>query len=210
MSKVIGINGSPRADGNSAALLRSALEGAAVAGAETELVQLGSLNFSGCISCFACKLLGGPSFGRCAVKDELSPLLERILEADALLVSMPIYFGDVPGMVRNLFERLWFPALLYRRDGAIAYEKRVKVGLLYTMNVPNPRNYDQLIRTHKASFDYYLGETQTLCSADTHQFSDYSLYTGDLFNPEGKRQRRETQFPVDCAKAKELGAALVR
>jgi multimeric flavodoxin WrbA len=86
--KVIAINGSPRKGWNTATLLNRALEGAASEGAETELIHLYDLDFKGCISCFACKLKGGKSYGQCAVKDELTPLLKQIEEeADALVIG---------------------------------------------------------------------------------------------------------------------------
>jgi len=57
--KVIAINGSPRKKWNTATLLEKALAGAASQGAETELMHLYDLNYKGCISCFACKTIGG-------------------------------------------------------------------------------------------------------------------------------------------------------
>ena len=54
--KVMAFNGSPRKKKwNTVTLLNNALEGARSAGAQTELIQLYDLNFSGCISCFSCK-----------------------------------------------------------------------------------------------------------------------------------------------------------
>ena len=111
MAKIIGINGSPRKNKNSAALLDHALEGAKEMGAEVERIDLIDLRFSGCRSCFACKQLGGSGYGRCVVQDDLKAVFQKILQADGLIVSAPSYFGDVPGMVRTLFERLWFPGL---------------------------------------------------------------------------------------------------
>ena len=61
--KILAINGSPRKNSNTATLLKKALEGAAAQGAETELIHLYDLNFKGCISCFACKLKDGKSYG---------------------------------------------------------------------------------------------------------------------------------------------------
>jgi ferredoxin len=52
--KVIAINGSPRRNWNTAKLCQAALDGAAAAGAETELIHLESMKFKGCMSCFAC------------------------------------------------------------------------------------------------------------------------------------------------------------
>ena len=208
--KVIGFNGSPRKKWNSAQMLESALKGAAAAGAETELIHLADLSFTGCRSCFACKRLGGSSFGRCAVKDDLSGPLARALEADAIIISAPVYFGDVPGMVRNLFERLWFPGLMYRKDGACAYTKKVKVGLIYTMNCPDEHFYDALTGSHKNTFSRFFGETQVLCAVETLQYENYDLYVGDMFDPPARRERHEKVFPQDCQKAFLMGQSLVK
>jgi multimeric flavodoxin WrbA len=64
---VIAINGSSRKKWNMATLLRYALDVAASQEAETEQVHLYDLGFTGCTSCFACKLKGGKSNGKCAV-----------------------------------------------------------------------------------------------------------------------------------------------
>ena len=207
--RVIGINGSPRKSKNSATLLEKALCGAEENGAETKLYHLIDHTFSRCRSCFACKRLGGDSFGKCAVRDDLAPILDDILNADGLIVSMPIYFGDVPGMVRNLMERLWFPGLLYRKDGKLAYDKTIKVGLIYTMNAPDEQYYDALIASHKGTFERFFGETSVLCATDTLQYDDYSLYTGDMFDPVHKKERHQMVFPQDCEKAHAMGVSLL-
>jgi len=208
--KVIGLNGSPRKNKNSKKLLENALAGAASLGAETEIIDLFDLKYSGCLSCFACKKLGHKSFGRCAVNDDLKPLLDKILNADAVIIAAPIYFGDVPGAVRNLFERIWFPGLMYRKDGTIAYDKRVKVGLIYSMNIPKADRYQPLIADHVQNFSFFLGETKTLIVTDTLQYDDYSLYTGDVFSGEHKKARHESVFPEECQKAYSLGAELAK
>ena len=77
--KAIAINGSPRKGWNTDMLLKQALKGASDAGAETELIQLSELTFSGCRSCFACKRAGAET-GRCMWKDDLQQeaLMRRI------------------------------------------------------------------------------------------------------------------------------------
>ena len=98
--KVLAVNGSPRKKWNTAMLLEKALEGAGSQGAETELIHLYELSFTGCISCFACKMKGGKSYGRCAVKDDLTPVLESVEKIDALILGSPVYFGTVTGEIR--------------------------------------------------------------------------------------------------------------
>ncbi|HEX9082054.1 MAG TPA: flavodoxin family protein, partial [Holophagaceae bacterium] len=91
--KAIAINGSPRKKWNTATLLEKALAGAKSKGARTELVHLYELDYKGCISCFACKKIGGRGYGRCAVKDELTPILKAAAEADVLFLGSPVYFS---------------------------------------------------------------------------------------------------------------------
>ena len=111
--KVIAINGSPRKKWNTATLLEKALEGAASEGAETELIHLYDLNFKGCTSCFACKLKDGKSYGKCAMKDELTPVLEKLEDADAVILGSPLYLGNSTGEMRSFMERYIFPYLVY-------------------------------------------------------------------------------------------------
>lgn len=206
--KIIGICGSPRKNGNSAAMLDAALAGAAEHGALTERIDLFDLRYSGCKSCFACKRLGGDSFGRCALRDDLTEVLDKILNADAVIIASPLYFGEVPGAVRNLFERLWFPGLKYAKDFSTAFPKRVKVRLIYTMNVADHRFYQNVIQSHRQNF-MMLGNTEVLTAEDTLQFDDYSLYASEMFDGAAKKLRHETVFPEDCAKAYEMGKRLV-
>ncbi|MDD3974558.1 MAG: flavodoxin family protein, partial [Methanothrix soehngenii] len=91
MGRVIAINGSPRKNWNTATLLENALRGAESAGAKTELVHLYDLDYRGCTSCFACKLKDGKSYGICAMNDDLTPILQRIAEANAFILGSPVY-----------------------------------------------------------------------------------------------------------------------
>ena len=116
MGTVIAINGSPRKSWNTATLLEHALKGAESAGAKTGLVHLYDLDYKGCTSCFSCKLKDGKSYGKCAMKDDLTPILERIARADAFILGSPVYIGTATGEMRSFLERLVFPYLVYDRD----------------------------------------------------------------------------------------------
>lgn len=111
--KVIAINGSPRKKWNTATLLQKSLEGAMTHGAETELLHIYDIKFKGCISCFACKTINGPSYGRCNVKDGLTPILRKIEKTDVLILGSPIYLGTATGEMRSFMERLLFPYMTY-------------------------------------------------------------------------------------------------
>ena len=205
---VIAINGSPRKNGNSAAMLEAAVKGAVENGASVERIDLFDLNYKGCVSCFGCKLLGGPSFGKCAQRDELTAVLDKILAADVVLLATPLYFGEVPGAVRNLFERIWFPGQQYAKNYRSAYPRRVKVGLMYTMNVPVESMYQSVIKSHVQSFTMLLGQTEYVTALDTMQFDDYSKYASEMFDGAAKKLRHETVFPKDCERAYEMAKRL--
>ena len=73
--KALFVNGSSRKMNNTGQMLESAMKGASDAGAETTLVHLRDVNFTGCKSCFACHLKDAKTDGVCALKDDLRPVL---------------------------------------------------------------------------------------------------------------------------------------
>jgi len=101
--KVIGFNGSPRKNANTATLVETVLKGAASKGAETRLVHLNELNMKGCQGCGACK----KDPGRCAIEDDLSPLLQEMKECDAVVLGSPIYWFRVSAQLKTLIDRFY-------------------------------------------------------------------------------------------------------
>lgn len=205
--KALALNGSARKDWNTAKMLESALEGAKAAGAETKLVNLFDLDYKGCRGCSACKLLGGKFYGACAQQDDLTAILEEAKNTDVLFLGSPIYFSDVTGMMRNFIERFLFPTLTYSKDMHRLYTKRVKVGLVYTFNAPDGF-YNDYFAGQQAIFNAMIGDTEYVYAAETLQFTDYSKYDADMFDPEQRKTRHETVFPEDCRKAYEMGKRL--
>ena len=212
--KLMAINGSPRKIWNTATLLKKALTGAASQGAETELVHLYDLNFKGCISCFACKIRGGKSYGRCAVKDDLRPILEKIAAADGLILGSPIYFGIVTGEMRSFMERLLFPYFTYTDPPQSLAPKQMPTGFIYTMNITEELmkewGYQQLFDNNQRLLQMAFGASESLCSFDTYQFKDYAKVVADRFDPEQKARRRREVFPQDCDTALAMGARFAR
>ncbi len=210
--KVVAFNGSPRKSWNTATVLRHALEGAASKGAETELIHLYDYNYKGCISCFACKVKGGKSYGRCAVNDELRPLLDKVEEAGAILLGSPIYLGSVTGAMRSFIERLVFQYLLYDANYSKICKRKIPTGLIYTMNVKQnylgQLGYAQNFKSMETTMQRTFGAAESIFVTDTYQFDDYSKYETSAFNEEEKAKRRKEVFPEDCRKAFEMGAGL--
>ena len=212
--KVIAVNGSPRKKWNTATLLERALEGAASKGAETELVHLYDLDFKGCVSCFACKMIDGPSYGRCVVRDDLTPLLKAVLDVQALILGSPIYYGTVTGEIRSFMERLLFPFSPYIDPPGSLFPRKISTGFIFTLGATEEMA-KELGFGHHISWivmilERIFGASESLCSYDTYQFEDYSTVFAPRFDPEKKAQRRREVFPLDCAKAFEMGARFAR
>ena len=212
--KVLAINGSPRKKWNTATLLEKALEGAASQGAETELVHLYDLDFKGCTSCFACKLKGGKSYGKCAMIDGLTPVLEKLAGANAFLLGSPVYFGTVTGEMKSCMERLLFPYLTYTRPPGSLFARKIPTAFIYTMNVSEELmkeyHYPVHIGLNENLLSRTFGQAESLCSFETLQFEDYDKVVFSYFDPEKRRERRRTIFPEDCRKAFTLGASLAQ
>ena len=214
MVKVLSINGGPRKNWNTDTLLQKALEGAQSVGAQTEAVHLYDLNYKGCTSCFACKRKNSKHIGHCAMKDDLSGVLEKVLESDVLLLGSPIYFGNVTGLMRSFLERLLFSNLSYNEGHRSSYQGKLSSGFIYTMNVPEEFlqrvNYEALFEQNKNTLQLLNGTSEYIISADTYQFDDYSKYDASMFNEKHKSQVKAEQFPLDCQKAFAMGARLAR
>ena len=207
---ILALNGSPRKKWNTATLLGKVLEGAREAGAETEMVHLHDLDFRGCVSCFACKRKGG-RHGHCAMRDGLSPLLEKIRTADALVLGSPIYYWNVTADMRAFLERFLFSNMLYIRGDRWRFPKKMPSALIYTWGADPQRVNSKLSRFAEVeeSLAAMLGSAPlTLHSVDAWQFDDYDKYEASAIDLDSKQRQRSEVFPEDCAKAMEFGRRL--
>ena len=211
---VLGINGSPRKKWNTATLLNETLKGAKSQGASTELIHLYDLNYKGCTSCFSCKLKNGESYGKCSLNDELTPILQKIEEIDALILGSPIYLGVVTGEMHSFLERLVFPHLVYDRERSTLYPKKIPVTFIYTMGAPeeviNYFQIDKHIELNENFLNRIIGPTRSLIVTDTLQFDDYSKYEASMFDEDAKKERNEKVFPKDCQKAYDIGVKIAQ
>ena len=208
MKKILAINCSPRSAWNTATLIREAAKGAEAHGAEVTLIDLYKLEkFTGCVSCFGCKL--AENLGKCIYKDGLAPVLEAIRNADGLILGSPNYLGDVTAGFRALYERLIFQSLTYKTEVRSYNQRRIPVLMVMTSNASEEYysqiGYDEMLRRYQGTLDTFVGPTKILISSDTLQVKDYSRYNWTMFDPEHKKERHETVFPEDKKKALALG-----
>ena len=106
--KVLLINGSPRANGNTARALKEVADTLAAEGVETETVWIGKKPVRGCIACFQCMQ---KSLGRCIFDDDIANrIVEKLPSADAFVIGAPTYYGQPNGSVLSLIQRMFFSA----------------------------------------------------------------------------------------------------
>ncbi len=207
--KTIVINASPRKKWNTAEVMEMAQKGAESVGAETEYINLYDLVFKGCRSCLICKQKEKTK-GKCYYNDDLAPLIERILQADTLLIGSPIYFGEPTSQFRALLERLIFCLMSYD-DGTSYYTGKVNVGLFYTMNAPR-QFYEESMKdslsTVEFLFTYLNGEIKSYPICDTLQVHDYSKYNMAGFSQEAKEKQLVLQYPRDLEEVFKISAEL--
>ncbi len=107
--KVVGFNGSPRKDGNTAILINHLFRELEKEGIETELVQLSEKVIHGCIACNKCF---ENKDQRCAVKnDAANAYIEKMLGAQGIVLGSPVYFVDVTPEMKALIDRAGFVSL---------------------------------------------------------------------------------------------------
>ena len=112
--KVLLLNGSPHAKGNTAAALEEMIPIFQEAGIETELVQVGHLPIQGCIGCQSCYRTG-----KCAIDDVVNELAVKLQDADGLVVGSPVYYASANSTLTAVLERLFY---------STRFPKTMKVG----------------------------------------------------------------------------------
>ncbi|MBC2714821.1 MAG: flavodoxin family protein [Desulfobacteraceae bacterium] len=105
MSEIVAVYGSPRRKGNTATLLKRAVNGARDAGAEVDEIVLRDYKMSPCLEIYGCK-----KQGECAIKDDFQQVRDRILAGKGLMIASPMFFYTVSAHVKILMDRcqsLW-------------------------------------------------------------------------------------------------------
>ena len=100
---ILGINASPRKEGNTQAFLETALSHAASLGAETSYIWLGDKNLKGCRGCYGCV-----QAKNCVVEDDFQAIFNEMARADAILLGTPVYHASMTAEMKALLDRAGF------------------------------------------------------------------------------------------------------
>ncbi len=123
MVKILGINGSPRPYGNTFQALRLALRAAELEGGEVELVNLYEYDIKPCMGCVSDNVMACTY--PCPIDDDMVKLYPKIIAADSLIISSPIYWFGVSGQLKNLIDRLTVLENMIYVDGRSWLEGKV-------------------------------------------------------------------------------------
>lgn len=99
MPKILAIYGSPRRNGNTSLLLKSAVQGAREAGASVAEVILRDLKMSPCLEIYGCK-----QTGRCVIQDDFQRIYDQIVQCEGLILASPIFFYTVSAHTKTLMD----------------------------------------------------------------------------------------------------------
>lgn len=112
--KVLILNGSPRANGNTATAINELVKVFESEGVETEVVHVGNKNIRGCIACNSCS-----KNGKCVFDDAVNEIARKFEEADGLVVASPVYYASANATLIACLDRLYY---------STSFDKTMKVG----------------------------------------------------------------------------------
>lgn len=100
MKNLLILSGSPRKNGNSDILCDEFARGAIDAGHNVEKIRVSEKNIGYCRACYACK-----KSGICAIKDDMADILQKMIDADVIVLSSPVYFYSIDAQLKALIDR---------------------------------------------------------------------------------------------------------
>lgn len=99
--KILILSGSPRVNGNSEMLCDAFAKGALAAGHQVEKIRVADKKITPCSACYHCK----NSNGHCVYQDDMTEILQKMIDADVLVLSSPVYFYSVTAQLKALIDR---------------------------------------------------------------------------------------------------------
>ena len=151
--KIICLLGSPRKSGNSATVAAHLLTRARELGAEVETIYLNELHYRGCQACYACK--NGSE--TCVIKDDLSPVLEKVREADAVVLASAVYYGEVTAQLKGFIDRTfcYLKPEYYSRPDCSRIEPGKGMAMILIQGHPDENSFADIFPRYDFFFNWY-------------------------------------------------------
>lgn len=141
--KIVVLNGSPRPNGNTQAMVAAFAEGAREQGHDVSIVSVGRKKISGCIGCEYCHTKGN---GACVQKDDMQELYPALQEAEMLVLASPVYYFGFSGQLQCVISRFY----------AIGKPKKLRKTALI-LSSGSDDVYEGALYAYRKSFPEYLG-----------------------------------------------------
>lgn len=159
---IITILGSPRKNGTSARIARSFSETAATYGASVSEYTLNTMQYRGCQGCEGCHTRSD----RCVLRDDATVALDQLYDADIVVFSAPIYFGDTCGQFKSFYDRMW--SLLRTDVGEDEDCTRLppgKIAVLVLTHVDSATAHNDVVERYTRTLELYGFEVRPLVAA---------------------------------------------
>ena len=101
LKKVLILSGSPRRNGNSDILCDEFMRGAKEAGNDVEKIRVADKKIGYCTGCYYCQ----KSEGECSIKDDMAEVLQKMIDADVIVLSSPVYFYSIDAQLKAVIDR---------------------------------------------------------------------------------------------------------
>ncbi len=140
--KILVLNGSPRPNGNTAAMVRAFAEGATEAGHTVTVVSVCKMKIAGCLGCEYCHTKGA---GRCIQQDDMQAVYPALEEAEMIVLASPVYYHSFTGQLQCAVNRIY----------ALDKPKNLKKAALL-LSSGSDNVYDGAVYEYRKSFLEYL------------------------------------------------------
>ncbi|MHC4582049.1 MAG: flavodoxin family protein [Planctomycetota bacterium] len=176
--KVIAFNGSARKDGNTAILIKQVLAELEKQDIETEMIQLSGQRIRGCIACYKCF---DNKDRKCNLKDDIvNDCIEKMLQADGIILASPTYFADVSSELKALIDRA---GLVAKANGDI-FRRKVGAAIVAVRRGGSIHVFD--------SINHFFLISQIIIPGSSYWNMGFGLEIGDVEKDEEGLQTMKT------------------
>jgi len=130
--KVIMINGSPHENGTTMRALKEVEKELNLSNIETEIITVGNKRVSGCIGCRGCA-----STGRCVYNDIVNELIDKITDADGLVIGSPVYYASINGVLKGVLDRVFYAQKSFAHKFGAGVVVARRAGTTATLDIIN-------------------------------------------------------------------------
>ena len=168
--KVVALNGSPRSGGNTETMIKKVFEPLKEAGIETEMVQIGGKGVRGCTACGKC----GERLDQTCIfsNDPINDIIQKLIEADGILIGSPTYFADLSGDLKSALDRIFYVTL--KNDRILKH--KVGAAVVAVRRGGSTHAFD--------SINHYFQISQMFIVGSTYWNLGFGLEPGEVTNDE--------------------------